>query len=351
MEKALTQTTRPGETYIELGHKIKKMNSGDQMPSFSVLLKELEITQRSLDIAYKQLEADGAVEIKKQHGVFVKNPYAGGTFLFVAAEDLFLSQFKGQNLRFYFAQIRRRLQHLFPGARLELYLTESPDYEHYNREPQLRDYLYRTNRLKRICGVFVSYHITEPETHQVFKELSIPSVDVQGDDLRINDGAYDAETMIEFLERQGKKDIIFLCSYSLDYPGVEPVLRKHPKVRYEHIDTAKNLIENGIHYIHQLLDNGALPEAFAVQDDYFCQGLLMGAYMRGMILEKECAIVSISQKGQQIPSRNPITCLNYDWGEIANAALTVMQQKLKGQWCNQFLTVRPSLEISSPDNH
>ena len=347
MKKELAQTTKPGETYIQLGHMIKNMSQGDRMPPFSKLLKQLKITQRSLDIAYGRLKEDGALDIKKQSGVFVKNPYAGGTFLFIAAECLFLSHKGGENLRLYFAELRRKIHHYFPQSNLEIMLTESPDAQHYDREPQLRERLSRENNQKRILGAFVSYHITEQETMDMFNSLDIPFVDIDGNCLKIFDCMHDAKIMVEHLQKLGYGKILILTNLLHKNPQLNEYLKKNSNLNYYYIDSNAegiDLVECGINYMKSLIDSGEMPEAFAVTDDYFCQGMLIGAYMKGVNLEEEYGIITVSQQGVPIHSNTPVMRLNHCWGKIANIASEIMKKKLLKEKLDEPVIVYPTLE-------
>ena len=348
MKQELAQTTKPGETYIQLGHMIKNMVPGDRMPPFSKLLKQLKITQRSLDIAYKRLQDEGVLELKKQSGVFVRKPYAGGTFLFAAAEDVFLSHKTGENLRLYFAELRRKIHHYFPQSRLEIILTESPDAKHYDREPQLREQLIRENNQKRILGAFVSYHVTEQKTIDVFNSLNIPFVDINGGSLKITNCFYDAKIMVEHLKELGYKKIIILSWLLYNHPQFNKYLEVNNDLTYHSIDDnikGVDLIECGINYIKDLIDANNMPDAFAICDDYFCQGVLIGAYIKGVKLEEEYGLITVSQQGVPIHSNTPITQLNYCWDKIADAASEILLKKLQKKEINEPVVIAPSLEV------
>jgi DNA-binding LacI/PurR family transcriptional regulator len=348
MKKQLTQITKPGETYIRLGHMIKKMAPGDRMPPFSKLLRELGITQRSLDIAYDRLVEEGVLEIKKQSGVFVKKPYAGGTFLFAAAEDVFLSHRTGENLRLYFAELRRKIHHYFPESRLEIVLSESPDKQHYDREPQLCEQLVRENKLNRILGAFVSYHVTEQETIDVFNSLGIPFVDLEGESLKITNCFYDATVMVERLKRLGYKKIVILGGSLREFPQFDKYLEADSDLTHYPIDTSvksTDLVECGIRYIKDLIDSNNMPDAFAICDDYFCQGVLIGAYIKGVKLEEEYGLITISQQDVPIHSNTPVMRLNYCWSKIADVSSKLMSKKLLDEEINEPVKVVPELEI------
>lgn len=347
MEGGLTQTTRPGETYIQLGHRIKHMEPGERMPPFSALLKEWGVTQRSLDIAYKRLEAEGAIEIKKQRGVFVRNPYAGGTFVFTAPEDLFVGRNRGRSQRNFFRETRRQLARHFPGSQLELHLTESPDQHHETREPQLRAYMAAHNRTKRVLGVFVGYHITEERTYADLAALDLPAVGLEGDDLHVTDGRYDAETMAAHLEGRGCRDIVLLSAFAEDQLDWPSFARAHPTVRYRYMGDGRDgdLVRRGIAYIQELIDQKSLPEAFVVGDDYFFEGMLQGARLRRVLLEEACELATVAQKDDDLFTLKPVARLEYCWDQVADAGLTIMRQKLTRQWQNRFLTLRPRLRV------
>ncbi len=348
MKKDLLPTTKPGETYVQLGHMIKRLSSGDRMPPFSKLLKQLKITQRSLDIAYKRLQEEGVLELKKQSGVYVRKPYAGGKLLFIAAEDVFLSHKTGENLRLYFAELRRRLHHYFPESSMDIILTESPDTQHYDREPQLRQQLVRENNQKRIIGAFVSYHVTEQETIDTFDALDIPFVDIEGNCLKIVNQYNDATVMIKHLAKLGYKNILVISSLEFEPQQLMKCSKSNLKLTCHSLDNEKtgvDLIECGITFIKKLIESNEMPDAFAVLDDYFCQGMLIGAYIKGVILEDEYGLISTSQQGEPIHSNHPIMRLNYCWDRIADAASMILLEKLHGQEINEPVIVSPSLEI------
>lgn len=347
MKQKLAQTTKPGEVYIRLGHMIKNMSPGDRMPPFSKLLEGLGITQRSLDIAYKRLQEEGVLELKKQSGVFVRKPYAGGTFLFAAAEDTFLSHKSGANLRLYFSELRRRIHYYFSQSKLEIVFSESPDAQHYEREPQLREQLLRANQQKRILGVFVSYHITEQETVNMLNFMDIPFVDMEGDYLMITDCFYDVTTMVGQLKEMGYKRIAILASSS-SYPQFSKYLKANTDLTYHSIDDnliEEDLVECGINYIKGLIDSNTMPEAFAISDDYFCQGVLIGAYIRGVKLEEEYGLITVSQQGIPIHSNTPVMHLNYLWDKIADTASEILRKKLRKEYIDKPIIVRPILDI------
>lgn len=350
MKQKLSQTTKPGETYISLGHMIKNMAPGDRMPPFSKLLKELKITQRSLDIAYKRLKEEGVLELKKQSGVFVTKPYAGGTFLFVAAENSFLSHKSGENLRLYFSELRRKIHKNLPQSRLEIILTESPDAHHYEREPQLREMLIKENSQKRILGAFVSYHIKEQETIDTFNFLNIPFVDLEGNSLVITNRFYDVKIMVTHLKKLGFKKICILSGSLYEYPKFKKYLEADSDLTYHQIGVnieKIDLVECGIDYIKKLIDSKIMPEAFVIRDDYFCQGVLIGAYIKGIKLEEEYGLITVSQQGVPIHSNTPVMHLNYCWGEIANTALEILFKKLHKEDLSEPVIVRPVLNIRS----
>jgi DNA-binding LacI/PurR family transcriptional regulator len=356
----VTQTTKPGEAYIRLSNIIKKLQVGDKIPPYSQLLKELAITQRSLDMAYDRLKADGVLEVRKHRGVFVKRPYAGGTFLFVAAEDVFLAHNKGENLRLYFSELRKAINQKFPGSRLEILLTESPDTEGFEREPQLRKSIEDMSKQSRILGVFVSYEIFEEETKTLFNKKKIPFIDINGAILIINDAFYNIKTMVESLQAEGFKKIIvtginyyidkhFSSGYTESKKELADYFNKNPDVKYLtvpiEIGKGLNIAQYGINLVSKILDTQELPEAFVVLDDYFCQGLIMGAYMKGIWLEEQCRIVTIANQGIPIYSRNPqkITLLNYNWNIIAGAASDLMLNFMKETPVQLPVIVRPRL--------
>ena len=345
MKQKFTQLTKPGETYIRLGHMIKKMAPGERMPPFNKLLKLLGITQRSLDMAYGQLKEEGVLDIKNQSGVYIKNPYAGGSFLFVGAEDVFLSHIGGENIRLYFAELRRKVHHYFPGSSLEVILTESPDKEYYDREPQLRKLLSQQSKLTRVLGAFVSYNIVEEQTIRDFHALDIPFVDLNGNCLKVNDCFHDIKTMVSYLRQNGMKRIFVISSFPKD-PELKNYITADADIEIHSFDSQNDdMVKAGIEYIKTLIDSGKMPDAFVVHDDYFCQGILLGAYIRGVKLEDEYGLITVSQQGVPIYANNSFPRLNYQWDTIADAASKIMLKKLEKEK-NVSIAVLPVLEFS-----
>jgi DNA-binding LacI/PurR family transcriptional regulator len=354
----VTQTTKPGEAYIRLSNIIKKLQAGEKIPPYSQLLKELAITQRSLDMAYERLKAEGVLEVRKHRGVFVKRPYAGGTFLFVAAEDVFLAHNKGEYIRLYFSELRKAISQKFPGSRLEILLTESPDIEDFEREPQLQKRIEAMSKQSRILGVFISYSILK-ETKAFFDKKKIPFIDINGSILITSDALYNIKTMVESLQSEGFKKIIVtgnhyitkhVSAFNADgNKRLADYLNDNPDVKYLTVpidaDRGLNIAQYGIDLISEIIDNQELPEAFVVLDDYFCQGLIMGAYMKSIWLEEQCRILTVANQGITIFSRHPkkITLLNYNWNMIANAASDLMLNFLKERPVKLPMIVRPKL--------
>ncbi len=345
MRQKFTQLTKPGETYIQLGSMIKNMAPGDRMPPFRKLLEIPDITQRSLDIAYSQLEEEGVLDIKNQSGVYIKNPYAGGTFLFVGAEDVFLSHVGGENIRLYFAKLRRQIHYYFPGSRLEVMLTESPDKEHHDREPQLRQLLGQQSKLTRVLGAFVSYSICEEQTIRDFHTLDMPFVDLNGNCLKVNDCFHDIKAMVSYLRQNGRKRIFVISSFPKN-PEFKNYIATNVDIEVHSFDFKNgDLVKAGIEYIKGLIGSKNMPDAFAVRDDYFCQGMLIGAYTQGVKLDDEYGLITVSQQGVPIYANNSFPRLNYRWDIIADTASKIMLKKLKQEKIAPT-TVLPVLEFS-----
>jgi hypothetical protein len=106
-----------------------------------------------------------------------------------------------------------------------------------------------------------------------------------------------------------------------------------------------DVIKYGIEYIKQLIDSGNMPEGFVVRDDYFCQGMLIGAYMKGVNLEEEYGIITVSQQGVPIHSNTPVMRLNHCWGKISDIASEIMKKKLLKEKLDEPVIVYPTLEL------
>ena len=152
--------------------------------------------------------------------------------------------------------------------------------------------------------------------------------------LKILNQYNDATVMIKHLAKLGYKNILVISSLEFEPQQLMKCLKSDSKLTCHWLDNEKtgvDLIECGITFIKKIIESNEMPDAFAVLDDYFCQGMLIGAYIKGVILEDEYGLISTSQQGEPIHSNHPIMRLNYCWDRIADAASMILLEKLHGQ--------------------
>jgi len=337
----LFRVTTPGRVYAELSRMVLAREPGERLPSYQQAMADLGATQRSLDMAYAQLQEDGAVEARKRRGMFVINPYAGGTVLFLMrANNLMPGQ--GEGVRQQYLITRSLLAEYFPGASLELVVTDYIDERH---EAELRSRLALLDRHRRLIGLIGSYHVVDVDLQNWLKERRLVLTDV-GNPLSVytlpGGGLETPLRMgVDHLRDLGWKRIV--CVTAAHVHGDEtpaaaarkleacllkeardvPLIPVHTPAHTSSQDSAREAVKT-------LIRRSGLPDAMIFLNDYVYRGFSEGAYECGIDLTANRALVVYTSEGFRLHASRPVTRVEIPRSRVAREQCRIIRDVLRG---------------------
>lgn len=353
----LVKLTRPAEVYARLSRLVMRLEAGAQMPSYNKLRQELRVPQRSLDMAYEELRQIGAIEARSRDGVYVCNPYADASVLFIVSAGSLRPE-SGSGVRQQYIVTRQHLQEYFPGASLEMLVTDRT--EPVEREQYIRHRVDLLNRHLRVIGLISTYHVRERASLSFFRRLGVPLLD-RDNDLNPHTAkvGWLDESMrlgIEHLRGEGWKDVAVATVLFYD-SGVDiadavaqrrsELAKAYPGVAFHPVPVPHegDCVQAGADMVKSWLAAGGLPQALVVTDDYLCRGLLAGAQTAGVDLAARCALVVAENEGVPVRASRELTRIELPQNAVAVEQLRFMKRILKGERNVRGPEVAPRLVV------
>jgi DNA-binding LacI/PurR family transcriptional regulator len=352
---------RPGEVYLALSQIVRGLRPGEKMPSYKTLMQQLEVPQRSLDIAYERLEAEGVLERRWGDGTYVLDPCAEGMFLFLI-RSVAVTGDLGASVRQMYLAFDRLVRERYPSSTLELLVMRAGDTPDSWPEDDLHRFIRALHGQVRLLGIFAGFTISD-QMQAFCDEHCLPIVSLSGRRILPHSVQFSAtQAVIEFglrhlldegwreiaiISPQHSHTVDFLCAmdsiphilseYGLDHTSVtchaaSDVQRSHAA-------------GDGAAFIQEMLEQERLPQALVITDDVLCKQMIFGALEVGVKLAEHYALVTLSNAGIPIVASRPLTCVEVNGRAVAEEAMSVMEQLFRNESPLQRQPIMPSLII------
>ncbi|MDD5705899.1 MAG: substrate-binding domain-containing protein [Kiritimatiellae bacterium] len=348
MPSSLYNLSRPGEVYLAASDLARSLKPGDRMPPYKELRRRWKVPQRSIDIAYDRLQAQGVLTRRWGRGIFVEAPLAGGTFAFIASSSSMRGE-EGAYNRSWFIALEALLQERHPEVTLEMVVTpddRSPAAVNNGRDAALRMRLPILRQQTRLLGAFGSYAVRR-ESLAFCRELNIPYVSMCP-----LPGAPSVKTAsleetcamgLEHLLNEGWRDIGVIGGQ--DRSSLPAAIKRLPRHLQARAARVRNYGDSGtfdygdwrrfekcwMDLAGQLLADRHPPEALILLDDVICRSMLLGAQLAGVNLPERFAMVTASNEDLPIYASRELTRMENSGRAIAAEGLRIMMALLDGK--------------------
>lgn len=335
----------------QVGKMVSRLQPGGRLPSYQKMKELLGVNQHALDVVYDELARDGVIERRDRSGIYVTSPFQEACFIYVASADEMLSETEGAPKRQNLRELNRLAGEFFPGSLIQVLLLppgrDCPDDTILSHIDVLR-------RNQRILGIFASGLTVSLALQTALTEWELPCVGANSAAnplsvmIRQSDAWWAAP--LQHLREEGQEHVVLIRwtggrEAHSEAPGTTPGFESIERVALSGTGT-RHPEDEGALYIQKLLAEKTLPDAFLIEDDYVCRGMLRGALNKGIHLEDHCALITLINEGAPIPATRELTRLELRWSEIAKVQVRLMAGAVRGDPPpHDPITIRPVFVI------
>jgi hypothetical protein len=328
------------DAYRVLRQRVLSMHPGVPLPPVPALMRELSVSQVTLDKACDLLEQQGLIERRRGKGVFAASRLATGEIAIVLSQVNLEPTASPTYVR-QCALLRRRLHEVNAKWTVNVHLGVSrmpgPDF------PATLD-LLEPAVLPRLRGVLSFHDLFAVETR--LTQAGVPVVYLGGGPTH-GTGAYlDHEQMlrdgIRHLAECGCRSV---CLLHTRYVGKRPQGQDRTPV------AAATAAECGLAFRDEWLgheeggwserhgydlflrvwDKPEHPDGVLVDDDILCHGVLRAVQELRLELPRDLRLVSQASRGFGFPYPRPLSRLEYDLDGCADKAVRLLETLAQGQ--------------------
>ena len=353
----LSTSTQIEKARQKIGILVSKLKPGTRLPSYQEMKKKLGINQHALDIVYDELSQDGALERRYRSGIYVINPFKEACFLYIANSDEMLSETEGIHVRLNLRFLNKNIERIFPGSYIQVVLLNSG---HKKINDNTLKHILTLKRNQRILGVFSSNPIIHKRSLDSFDKWDLPCIDANNKKnpftiMFQNNDSWWIEPL-HHLKKEGWQTITMVSwMLKIENYTLPAHFAKSPR-RIKRVNLrpgpSGNPEQEGENYIRMQLKSRVIPDAFIIEDDYVCRGMIQGALKEGVRLEEECAIITLFNKNAPISSTRELTRVEARWDKVADIQLHLMQKAINGAQPPETLTtIVPDFIIGRTSRH
>jgi hypothetical protein len=352
--------SRPEELYRALSALVLDMPPGAKMPSYKDLSQRWKVIQRSIDMAYAQLEEQGVLTRRWGTGTFVEDPLAGGTFVYITGSHLLRSE-EGASTRLWFIALEALIRERCPRATIEMLVTlDDPATANKGRGSELSKRIPLLCRQTRLLGAFTAYWLADSALATI-RDLGLPVVGITHGTTPNNVWLASPVDIcmagLRHLIDEGWTDIAVIgrwAAKSVLPESLERLASTTPSLKSLRLRTYappedpddldwRRFEARWMGVSQQLLNDPSPPDALLVLDDVICRSVLLGAQLAGVNLPERFAMVTASNEDLPIYASRELTRIEFSAKAIAAEALRIMMALLQGHENQGQKTLMPTL--------
>lgn len=334
--------------YQELKQRLASLPVGYPLPPVPKLIQELGVGRVTIDKVYDLLEQEGRIERRRGAGVYVADRMATGEFAVVI-----LPRLMGPNVSpFYRMGAMAILDAMFernPRWQVKMHLgrmTTIPQ-----EYPSTLN-LLKPEVLRRLRGVFTFHPLydLEPKLEQV----GVPLVRLERDwrqpqqhQVWFDRDLFFQQCVVRLYKSGCRKiGLLWTAAGNRKLTSCEESARIVSELAVGHGMECREawmpvcpshfatggIVENdGYELFHRLWNQAERPDGIIVTDDILCRGVLRAILHLGLNMPEDLRLVTHATCGVTLPYHRPVTRVEFDPTELANAAVDMMTVLITGK--------------------
>jgi len=316
--------------YSRLEERLVGMPVGVPLPPVPELMRELSVSQATVERVYQVLESRGLIWRKKGKGVFVADRLQTGEVAVVLRPGL-LADNASPYFRLASSSLIRSLQRENPKWQVRMHMGKHVDMR--EEFPATLD-LLEPEVLPRLRGVFAFHSLYE--LGPKLEKAKVPVVylgTAHGPNAVAFDYSGFVHQAVKHLAETGCKRVGFLGHRSPADSFLREAAAFGLECKMDWVDCIPNDISERVGYesFTRLWGGATRPDGVAVEDDIICNGALRAAAKMGVNLPQDLRLVTNATRGIELSYHLPVSRIEFDAQELTRLAVELMSKLVRGE--------------------
>ncbi|MDD5704328.1 MAG: GntR family transcriptional regulator [Kiritimatiellae bacterium] len=336
------ESPRVAAVHRQLSEQIAQMAVGVPLPPVSELMRNLTVSQRTIEKAYEQLQVEGLILRRPGKGVFVADRAATGEMAIVVRPKL-LDAMAFPYYQFTITALTAAIAEANPHWRTSLRVgRDAPGGDEFSAMLDLVGHAVPG----ALRGVFTFHPLQDIQTN--LTKARIPVVLMGGGQATAApnevwlDRIHGIEASFRHLKTAGCRSVAVLGVGPARWvPGTETNRRwvadlagrigLETRSEWMPVLCGDATEDVGWELFKQCWEAGSRPDGVYVDDDVLCRGVLRAIAERRLSLPADLRLVTAANRGIPLPYQFPVTRYEFDPAEQARVAVRLMTMLVRGQ--------------------